>query len=90
MGEVVRAERSGEMVRSSVITETVTRFTPEGDDDELRVLCSVFDVVRDDRDVSEIQCGVYFVHEVQRSGLDKESAISVQEHPGRVQVLLTL
>ena len=43
-------------------------FLPEGDDDESWVLGSVLDVVRDDRHVPEIQCGVD-VHEVQRGRL---------------------
>jgi hypothetical protein len=45
-------------------------IVPEGDDDELRVLRPVLDVVRDDRNVPEIQRGIDFVHKVQRSRLD--------------------
>ena len=45
-------------------------FVPEGNDDELCVLSSVLDVVRDDRHVPEIQRGVDLVHEVQRGGLE--------------------
>ena len=44
-------------------------YQPEGDDNELCVLCAVFNIVGHDGDVSEIQSGVDLVHEVQRSGL---------------------
>jgi hypothetical protein len=39
-------------------------FVPERNDDELCILGSVFDVIRDDGHVSEIQCGINLVHEV--------------------------
>lgn len=42
---------------------------PQGDDNELCVLRTVLDVVRDDGDVAEVKSGVDLVHEVQRSGL---------------------
>ena len=62
------AIRGVESVRSSAEKER-TWFLPEGNDDELRVLGSVLDVVRDDRHVPEIQRGVDLVHEVQRGRL---------------------
>jgi hypothetical protein len=48
------------------------KFVPEGNDDELRILGSVLDVVRDDGHVPEVQRCIDLVHEVQRGGLDEE------------------
>ena len=42
---------------------------PQGDDDELRVLRTVFDVVGDDGDVAEVKSGIDLVHKVQGCGL---------------------
>lgn len=42
---------------------------PKRDDDELRVLRPILDIIRDDRHVPEIQRGVDLVHEVQRRRL---------------------
>lgn len=42
---------------------------PERNDDELRVLRSVFDIVCNDGNVTEVERGVDLVHEVQWSGL---------------------
>ena len=42
---------------------------PQGDDDELRVLRTVLDVVGDDGDVAEIQRGIDLVHEIERRRL---------------------
>ena len=44
---------------------------PEGDDDELRILGPIFDIVGHDRDIAEIKCSVDLVHEIQRSGLGR-------------------
>ena len=41
---------------------------PKGDDDELRILRAILDIVRDDRDIAEVQGSIDLVHEVQRSG----------------------
>ena len=57
-----------ESVRSSAETGSAW-FLPEGNDDELRVLRSVLNVVRDDRHVPEIQRGVDLIHKVQRGRL---------------------
>ena len=58
-------------------------FVPERNDDELRILSSVLDVVRNDRYVPKIQCGVDLIHEVQRGGLGVESTTSVWENASR-------
>eukprot|EP00428_Durinskia_dybowskii_P065473 CAMPEP_0170384264 /NCGR_PEP_ID=MMETSP0117_2-20130122/15907_1 /TAXON_ID=400756 /ORGANISM="Durinskia baltica, Strain CSIRO CS-38" /LENGTH=213 /DNA_ID=CAMNT_0010640005 /DNA_START=219 /DNA_END=860 /DNA_ORIENTATION=- len=42
---------------------------PQGDDDELGILRSLFDVVCDDGDVPEVQSGIDLIHEVQWCGL---------------------
>jgi len=47
------------------------KSAPEGDDNELRVFGAVFDVVRDDGDVAEIQRRIDLIHEVQRCGLHR-------------------
>ena len=49
-----------------------TGSVPERNYDELRVLGSILDVVRDDRHVPEIQRGVDLVHEIQWGGLSEE------------------
>lgn len=45
------------------------RNLPQGDDDELRVLCSILDVVCDDGNIPEVESGIDLVHEVQRRWL---------------------
>ena len=42
---------------------------PQGDDDELCVLRTIFDVVGDDGDVAEVKSGIDLVHKVQGCGL---------------------
>jgi hypothetical protein len=46
----------------------------ERDNDELRVLRPVLDVVRDDGNVSEVESRIDLVHKVQGRGLDDDSA----------------
>ena len=43
----------------------------ERDDDELRVLRPIFDVVRNNRDISEVEGSVNLVHEIQRRRLSE-------------------
>ena len=47
----------------------IAEDAPQGDDDKLRVLRAVLDVVGDDGHVPEVERGVDLVHEVQRRGL---------------------
>lgn len=54
----------------SVDSLLTSNILPQGDDDELRVLRPILDIVRHDGHISEVQCGVYFVHEIQRRRLD--------------------
>jgi len=42
----------------------------KGDDDKLSILGSLFDVMSDDGNISEVKRGVNFVHEVQRRRLE--------------------
>jgi len=42
---------------------------PQGYDDELCVFSPIFDVVRDNGDVPEVESRVDLVHEIQRGGL---------------------
>jgi hypothetical protein len=45
----------------------------KGDNDELGVLCPVFDVVCDDGDIAEIQSSIDLIHEVKRRWLSELS-----------------
>lgn len=47
------------------------RIIPQRNDDKLRVLRAVFDVVRDNRYVAEVKCRINLVHEVERSRLER-------------------
>ena len=38
---------------------------PQRDNDELGILCSILDVVSNDGDVAEVECGINFVHEIE-------------------------
>lgn len=67
-------------------------YAPEGDDDELSVLRPIFDIVRDDRHVPEIERGVDLVHKVQRRRLvhmqsedEREGAQSLSSHPAKTR-----
>lgn len=78
-------QRSGELNPSDYQQKRgEQRFLPEGNDDELCVLGSVFDVVRDDGHVPEIQRGVDFVHEIQRGGLYVKSRSQSEKKLGGV------
>lgn len=44
---------------------------PKRDNDELRILSSILDVVGNNRYVAEVKSGVDLVHEVERCGLGK-------------------
>ena len=65
------------------------KIVPERDDDELCVLGSVLDVIRNDRYVPEIQRGINLVHKVQRCGLDVRNRFR-SESEAAVFVHLTL
>jgi hypothetical protein len=76
---VVPVQNLGEHVRG----ETVRSHVPKGDDDELGVLSPVFNVIGNNRDVSEVQGSVNFVHEVKRSWLRSPLA-SVAKNTGKL------
>jgi hypothetical protein len=46
------------------VRERYIVYTPERDDNELCILGPVLDVVGNDRDVSEVQRSIDFIHEV--------------------------
>jgi len=41
---------------------------PQGDNDELGILRTIFDVISNNRNVAEVKSGVNLIHEVQRRG----------------------
>lgn len=52
-----------------IVREPIRRHRPERDDDVLRILCPILDIVRDNGHVPEVKSSVNLVHEVKRGGL---------------------
>jgi hypothetical protein len=64
-------------------------YVSERDDDELSVLRSIFDVVRNDRDVPEIKRGIDLVHEVERRRLHAHTRVNYTGRRTRERVMKT-
>lgn len=56
--------------RMQNLKESDPHIVTQGDNDKLRVLGSLLDIVCNDRDIPEIQSCIYFVHKVERCRLE--------------------
>ena len=52
--------------------------SPQGNNDELCILRTVLDVIRDDGDIAEVESGVNLIHEIQRGRLD--AFVNINRH----------
>lgn len=72
------------------LIEQLETHVAKRDDDELSILCSIFDVVGDNRYVPEIESSIDFVHEVERCRLGTKAKSQIRRENQESKTKLTL